>query len=181
MSLELSQLKSLQESTTTSSRPIASSPQQREDTPMKNVRSEPVQTDLIATEWKDHVDKIESELQALKSALSSVAVTVSNSRSASQGQEDSDERMLGIVQENRRLRLSNKKLTQELLDMAQDDIGNFCSFQWSKTISFALIPPTFANDLTADHILSFLQFWTRVQESLQNKRRFYGRLWFEWV
>ncbi|KAG0050871.1 hypothetical protein BGZ83_004345 [Gryganskiella cystojenkinii] len=74
--------------------------------------------------WKDHIAKIEQELQALKTRLSLVPASTNaetTSPTKAQELEDLEERRTEVVLENRRLKLSNKKLTQQLLDAATDD------------------------------------------------------------
>ncbi|GJJ78818.1 hypothetical protein EMPS_11177 [Entomortierella parvispora] len=73
----------------------------------------------ISPKWQDHVAKIEEELQALKTTLGSISL--SSGGATYQDQEGMEERMIEIVQENRRLKMNNRRLAQQVLDMAKDD------------------------------------------------------------
>lgn len=92
---------------------------------------------LISPKWQDHVAKMEVELQALKATLK--LIPMSSGGATFQDQEEMEERMIDIVQENRRLKLNNKKLAQQVLDMVKDDTGmslGFTLFSLASIISF---------------------------------------------
>jgi hypothetical protein len=105
---------------------LKSTPVQTEAEPMEQAKlPQPLAVD---PGWKDHVTKIEQELQALKMTLNLAplltGVTMTTPATSSpQEQEDLEERMTEMVLENRRLKLSNKKLTQQLLETTADDNG----------------------------------------------------------